>query len=102
MKPSSTGIGFSHQSVPSLSNTATRSSGGTDCAAVSANATIASRVAVSFQDARPGHQSCAPLAAASIRSSAWSIVKLAAFCRGGKSLNVPRKSVTSACAAMIR
>jgi hypothetical protein len=29
MKPSSIGIGFSHHSVPSLSNTATRSSGGT-------------------------------------------------------------------------
>jgi hypothetical protein len=28
-KPSSIGIGFSHHSVPSLSNTATRSSGGT-------------------------------------------------------------------------
>jgi hypothetical protein len=29
MKPSSIGIGFSHHSVPSLSNTATRSAGGT-------------------------------------------------------------------------
>ena len=29
MKPSSIGIGFSHQSVPSLSNTATRSAGAT-------------------------------------------------------------------------
>ena len=51
MKPSSTGIGFSDQSVPSLSNTATRSSGGTVCAAPSAKATIASRVAVSFHEA---------------------------------------------------
>jgi hypothetical protein len=50
MKPSSTGIGFSHQSVPSLSKTATRSSGGTDWAAVSANSTIACFVAPSFQD----------------------------------------------------
>ena len=102
MKPSSTGIGFSHHSVPSLSKTATRSSGGTVCAAVSANDDdrLARRRVVPGREAR--HQSCAPLAAASIRSSAWSIVKLAAFCRGGKSLNVPRKSVTSACAAMIR
>ena len=45
MKPSSIGIGFSHQSVPSLSKTATRSSGGTDCAAPSANSTIACFVA---------------------------------------------------------
>jgi hypothetical protein len=29
MKPSSIGIGFSHQSVPSLSKTAIRSAGGT-------------------------------------------------------------------------
>jgi hypothetical protein len=29
MKPSSIGIGFSHHSVPSLSNTAIRSGGGT-------------------------------------------------------------------------
>jgi hypothetical protein len=29
MNPSSIGIGFSHHSVPSLSNTATRSPGGT-------------------------------------------------------------------------
>ena len=52
MKSAWIGSGFSHQSVPSLSKTATRSSGGTDCAAVSANATSASRVGVSFQDAR--------------------------------------------------
>src|SRR5262245_52157844 len=50
MKPSSTGIGFSHQSVPSLSKTATRSSRGTDCAADSAKETIASFAAPSFQD----------------------------------------------------
>jgi len=30
MKPSSTGIGFSHHKVPSLSNTATRDSTGTN------------------------------------------------------------------------
>jgi hypothetical protein len=44
----------------------------------------------------------APLVASAIFSSAWSIVKLAAFCRGGKSLNVPRKSATIACAARSR
>ena len=49
--PSSTGIGFSHQSVPSLSKTATRSSGGISCAA-SAKETIACVVAVSCHDAR--------------------------------------------------
>src|SRR5262245_5161796 len=55
MKPTSTGIGFSHQSVPSLSNTATRSSAATNVGALSSqtcstNATIARRVAVSFQE----------------------------------------------------
>jgi hypothetical protein len=51
MKPSSIGIGFSHQRVPSLSNTATRSSGGTSRVAASTNSTIACRVALSCQDA---------------------------------------------------
>jgi hypothetical protein len=49
-KSSSIGIGFSHESVPSLSKTATRSSGGTDFAALSAKSTIAWVVAVSFHD----------------------------------------------------
>jgi hypothetical protein len=49
MKSSWIGIGFSHQSVPSLSNTAIRCSGST--ALDSTNLTIASVVAVSFQDA---------------------------------------------------
>jgi hypothetical protein len=44
------GIGFSHQSVPSLSKTATRSSGRISRAAVSTNSTIACVVAVSFQE----------------------------------------------------
>ena len=48
------------------------------------------------------HQSRAPPAASCILSSAWSIVKLAAFWRGGKVRNVERKSTTMACAARIR
>ena len=47
MKSSWIGIGFSHHSVPSLSNTATRGSG-----APATNSSIVARVAVSFQDAR--------------------------------------------------
>jgi hypothetical protein len=42
-----------------------------------------------------------PLAASDIFSIAWSMVKLAAFCRGGKSLKVARNSATNACAARI-
>jgi hypothetical protein len=50
MKSAWIGSGFSHHSVPSLSNTATRSSCGTASATVrSTNATIAFRVAPSFQ-----------------------------------------------------
>ena len=82
MKPTSTGIGFSHQSVPSLSKTAIRSSGGTVCAAPSANATIASVVSVSFQERSSDIQWPEAMAASS-RSCTWSIVKLAAFIRGG-------------------
>ena len=68
--------------MPSLSNTAIRSSGGTACAAPSANETIASVVDVSFQDRSWGIQ-CPEEIAASSRSCTWSIVKLAAFIRGG-------------------
>jgi hypothetical protein len=46
-------------------------------------------------------QPCAPLAASAIFSSAWSMVKLAAFWRGGNSSNVARNWATIACAAMI-
>ena len=50
VKSSWIGIGFSHHSVPSLSNTAIRSSGAT--AADSANSTIACLVGVSLQELR--------------------------------------------------
>ncbi len=50
MKSSWIGIGFSHHSVPSLSNTATRSSTGTASDTVrSTNSTIACFAAPSFQ-----------------------------------------------------
>ena len=53
MKSAWIGIGFSHHSVPSLSNTATRSSAGTPSDTVcSTNSTIASFAAPSFQLAR--------------------------------------------------
>ena len=57
MKPSSIGIGFSHQSVPSLSKIAIRSAGGTKSGPPSVvtratKSTIAARVAVSFQRSR--------------------------------------------------
>ena len=55
MKPSSIGIGFSHHRVPSLSNTATRSSGATKSGppsrvTASTKETMALRVAVSLHD----------------------------------------------------
>ena len=55
VKSSWMGIGFSLHSVPSLSNTATRSAGGTkpgepSLLAACTNATIARRAGVSFQD----------------------------------------------------
>ena len=50
---------------------------------------------------REAHQSRAPLVASAIFSSAWSIVKLAAFWRGGNAENVARNSPTIACAARI-
>ena len=55
MKSAWTGSGRSHQSVPSLSKTATRSSGGTKpgplaCVTLSTKRVIARRVAVSDQD----------------------------------------------------
>ncbi len=50
MKSSWIGIGFSHHNVPSLSNTATRSSTGTACDTVrSTNSTSARLAAPSFQ-----------------------------------------------------
>src|SRR5262245_38123543 len=57
MKASSTGIGFSHHSVPSLSNTATRSSGATKLSCpswvvASTKAVTALRGFVSLQDGR--------------------------------------------------
>ena len=51
---------------------------------------------------RADPQPWAPLAAFSIFSITWSIVKLAAFWRGGNSLNVSRNCATSACAAKTR
>jgi hypothetical protein len=50
MNPSSIGIGFSHQSVPSLSKTATRSGGGTESATAATKSTIAVFAVPSFQD----------------------------------------------------
>jgi hypothetical protein len=53
MKSSWIGIGFSHQRVPSLSNTATRSSTGTASDTVrSTKSTIACFAALSFQLAK--------------------------------------------------
>jgi hypothetical protein len=50
MKSAWIGSGFSHHSVPSLSNTATRSSTGTPSARVrSTNSTTACRAAPGFQ-----------------------------------------------------
>ena len=49
MKSSWIGIGFSHHRVPSLSNTAMRSSGGTSLAAFSTKSTIALLESPSFQ-----------------------------------------------------
>ena len=57
MNPTSTGIGFSHHSVPSLSYTATRSatgmkSGLPSVVTASVKERMAARVAVSFQEER--------------------------------------------------
>ena len=49
MKSAWIGSGFSHHSVPSLSNTATRSSTGTSDTARSTNPTIACLTVPSFQ-----------------------------------------------------
>jgi hypothetical protein len=58
MKPSSIGIGFSHHRVPSLSNPATRSAGGTNSGDPSAvtrptNSRMAAAAGPSFQLASP-------------------------------------------------
>ena len=53
MNINSIGIGFSHHSVPSLSNVATRSAGGTSRTAASTNATIDDVAAPSRHDGNP-------------------------------------------------
>jgi hypothetical protein len=57
MKPSSTGIGFSHQRVPSLSKTAMRASAGTNSGPPrlvtrATKSLMAALLAPSFQEAR--------------------------------------------------
>ena len=94
MKSAWIGSGFSHQSVPSLSKTATRSAGGTVCAA--ARRTRPARrasVCRSRTRAAPAHAHAPAASAVSSFLTTWSIVKLAASCRGGNSLNVSRNWV---------
>ena len=90
-------IGFSHHSVPSLSNTATRASAATKSGPPSAvtrstKSTIADFVGPSFQELQ--HQSFARNSCSF--STAWSTLKLAGGCRGGNSLNVSRNFVAIA------
>ena len=101
MKSAWIGSGFSHQSVPSLSNTATRSSGGTSLRVHPLDEVYGGRLG---RPVVPGGerltQAQRPVVrAASSFSTAWLIVKLAASCRGGNSLNVSRNCVTIAVAA---
>ena len=111
MKSSWIGMGFSHHSVPSLSNTATRSSTGTATDPSSPHvrrtkSQIARLVGVSRHlESNPSVTAVLyrpVVMAASSFSRTWSTVKLAAFCRGGNSWNVARNCAISACAAMHR
>jgi hypothetical protein len=88
------GIGFSDHNVPVVVEHCDPLLGWRDVGAVGGHRdtydSIASRIGVSFHETRIGYL---PDKAASIFSIAWSMVKLAAFCRGGYSSNVFRKSV---------
>ena len=80
MKSAWIGSGFSHHSVPSLSKTATRSSGGH---AVRGHALDEVEHRVLRRPVVPGgerlaHAQCPAASAASSFSTTWSIVKLAA------------------------
>ena len=98
MKSAWIGSGFSHQSVPSLSKTATRSDDGTPSAVTrstkSSTACFGSPVVPGCE--RLGCAHCPAVNAASSFSTTLSIVKLAASCRGRNSLNVSRN-----CAATV-
>ncbi len=101
MKSAWIGSGFSHQSVPSLSKTATRSPGGMPSADTrSTKPSTAALAAPAFQEASASVDAhCADVNAISSFLTTWSIVKLAASCRGGNSLKVSRNWVTMAVAA---
>ena len=73
MKPSSIGIGFSHHRVPSLSNTATRSAGGTNSGDPSVvtrptKSRMAAAAGPSFQLARPPEMSWVVMGRCSARA----------------------------------
>ena len=101
MKSAWIGSGFSHQSVPSLSKTATRSAGGMPSAGHALDETehgVFWRLRRSRRRALVDAH-CADASASSSFLTTWSIVKLAASCRGGNSLKVSRNWVTIAVAA---
>ena len=95
-------IGFSHHSVPSLSNTATRASGATKSGPPSAvtrptKSTIADFVGPSVQDGEFCHAQPPRVERNLLSSStAWLIVNVAGSWRGGNSLNVSRNCVAIA------
>ena len=99
MKNAWTYVGRSHQSVPSLSSTATRAGGGTNPAdppvvTRSRNSRTAAFAGPSFQEGSSRTRQWPAEIAASIRAFTWSTVKLAGSIRGGYSRNVLRNPPT--------